>query len=46
MRKIRNSGFAWLQGAELGNADCQLNLGTLYFNGLGVKRDYAKAMHW
>lgn len=35
-----------VQGAELGNADAQLNLGSMYFNGMGVKRDYEQAVKW
>lgn len=32
--------------AEAGDPAAQLNVGVLYFRGLGVPRDYAKARHW
>ena len=32
--------------AEQGNADAQLNLGMLYYTGLGVRQDYAEAVKW
>ena len=32
--------------AEQGNASAQNNLGHLYYNGLGVSRDYAEAARW
>lgn len=34
------------RGAAAGNAYDQLNLGAAYDNGLGVKRDIDKALHW
>ena len=35
-----------LKGASTGDAHAQLNLGAAYDNGLGVKRDVDKALHW
>lgn len=32
--------------ADSGNAEAQNNLGTMYFNGEGVKQDYAEALKW
>ena len=34
------------QGAHLGHADAQVNLGCLYANGLGVERDMIIAREW
>ena len=35
-----------LQLAEQGNADAQYNLGVMYYNGRGVRQDYAEAVKW
>lgn len=35
-----------LKGAAAGDAYAQLNLGASYDNGIGVKRDLDKALHW
>ena len=32
--------------AEQGDADAQLNLGIMYFNGEGVPQDYVQAHKW
>lgn len=32
--------------AERGDAEAQLNLGNMYYKGLGVTQDYAEAMKW
>jgi len=32
--------------AEAGNADAQFNLGSLYYQGLGVPQDYREAVKW
>ncbi|MEN8170637.1 MAG: tetratricopeptide repeat protein [Pseudomonadota bacterium] len=34
------------KGAAAGDAYAQLNLGAAYDNGIGVKRDIDKALHW
>lgn len=34
------------KGALAGDAYAQLNLGAAYDNGIGVKRDIEKALHW
>lgn len=36
----------WFELADYGDVDAQYNLGTLYDNGLGVKRDVTIASHW
>ena len=35
-----------LQRAESGDAEAQYNIGNCYFYGLGVKKDYKKAVKW
>ena len=35
-----------LKAAEQGDAEAQFNLGLMYENGKGVRRDYAEAMKW
>ena len=35
-----------LQLAEQGNADAQFNLGLMYYDGQGVRQDYAEALRW
>ena len=32
--------------AQHGNADAQYNVGSLYFNGMGVKNDFKQAFEW
>ena len=32
--------------AEQGLADSQYNLGRMYYKGVGVKKDYKKAIQW
>ena len=32
--------------ATKGNPDAEYALGYLYYNGLGIKRDQSKALHW
>ncbi len=32
--------------AERGDASARLNLGLMYYNGLGVRRDYTEAVKW
>ena len=34
------------QAARQGDSVAQTNLGTIYLNGVGVRRDYAKAFYW
>ena len=34
------------EAAEQGNADAQYALGRMYYNGEGVPRDEAEAVHW
>ncbi|MCG8325783.1 MAG: sel1 repeat family protein [Thiotrichales bacterium] len=36
----------WKPLAEEGNPEAENYLGVHYYTGLGVKRDYAKALHW
>lgn len=39
--------YAWYRKAALqGNANAQNNLGWMYYEGLGVHRDYAQALEW
>ncbi|MGH8401134.1 MAG: hypothetical protein ACRESU_08530, partial [Gammaproteobacteria bacterium] len=39
--------FDWaLEEAKNGYPDVQAYLGELYFSGVGIKRDYAKALYW
>lgn len=35
-----------LQAAEQGDADAQYNLSVMYYNGQGVRQDYAEAVKW
>ena len=41
-----NFGCHWLPLAEQGNANTQFNLGNMYYEGKGVKQDYAEAVKW
>ena len=34
------------KAAEQGDAEAQLNLGMMYFNGIGVREDHAQAYKW
>ena len=34
------------KAAAQNNSDAQSSLGTIYYNGEGVTKDYAKAMEW
>ena len=34
------------QVAKQGNAKAQYNLGGMYYNGKGVRKDYAQAVQW
>jgi TPR repeat protein len=34
------------KAAKKGNVEAQFNLGLMYYNGLGVDKDYAKAVEW
>ncbi len=36
----------FMQGARLGDADCQNRLGIIYGAGLGVGKSFSKAMYW
>jgi TPR repeat protein len=36
----------WRPLAEDGNTSAQVNMGVMYFQGLGVTRDYAEALKW
>ncbi len=36
----------WQPLAERGNAEAQSSLGTIYYNGEGVKQDYNQALKW
>lgn len=36
----------WLDRAEQGDVDAQINLGHLYERGLGVERDRGRALEW
>ena len=35
-----------LQSAEQGVAEAQFNLGVMYYDGQGVRQDYAEAFRW
>ncbi len=36
----------FMKAAEAGNANAQYNLSAMYFNGLGVPKDYVRAHLW
>lgn len=36
----------WLIKAEQGHAMAQYNLGISYYNGVGIPKDWSKALHW
>ena len=36
----------WRPLAEQGNSDAQINLGLMYYKGIGVPQDYAEALKW
>jgi len=40
------AAFWFLQAAKRANADAQYNIGRLYYEGKGVRRDYRKAAKW
>jgi len=46
-RKDFDSAFdSYRRGAELGDAKCQNELGTMYADGYGVAQDHEEALHW
>jgi uncharacterized protein len=43
----RKAALEWfLKGAELGDVGCQGELGWIYANGIGAKKDYSLAVKW
>jgi len=44
--KTVESEEAIQERAELGDAEAQNTLGSMYYKGLGVPQDFAKAMKW
>ena len=42
----RSAAFWFREAAKRGDADAQYNLGRLYYEGKGVRRDYRKAAKW
>lgn len=44
--KYRQAAFWYKQAANAGIGNAAYNLGTLYFNGEGFQKDYAKAYQW
>ena len=45
--KIISSKIGWfLRQADSGNSDAQYNLGCLYFEGVGIPKDYSQARVW
>jgi TPR repeat protein len=45
-RALRNAFRLFTECAEAGAIGCMLNLGYFYDEGLGVKKDKTRAMHW
>lgn len=45
-KKWAKSAEMYLKGAQLGNADCQSEIGYAYKQGAGVPRDYNQALAW
>jgi len=45
-KKYDKAFFLFAKGADKGDSSCQLNLGYLYENGLGIKKDIIKALFW
>ncbi|HEX9024664.1 MAG TPA: tetratricopeptide repeat protein, partial [Geobacteraceae bacterium] len=46
-RNMNDEAVGWYRkAAEQGQIDAQFSLGVMYFNGSGVKRDYAEAARW
>jgi TPR repeat protein len=43
---MRKAVRLYLAGAEAGDSGCQLNLGNLYDEGSGVRRDRDAALYW
>lgn len=44
--EYQRAAYWYQQAAQAGIANAQYNMGTLYFNGEGVPKDYAKAHEW
>jgi len=36
----------WLKAAEKGRAIAQYNLAISYYKGVGITKDWSKALHW
>ncbi len=43
-QSYERAAVLWKQAADQGYADAQCNLGVLYYNGLGVPKDVARAV--
>lgn len=47
MARIRNEGFCGCcKAAEGGYGQAQHNLGTVYYEGIGVRKNYPEAVQW
>lgn len=44
--KYKKAAYWYQKAANSGIANAQYNMGTLYFNGEGLPKDYAKAIQW
>ena len=42
----KQAAFWYKEAAKGGDADAQYNIGRLYYDGKGVRRDYRKAAKW
>jgi TPR repeat protein len=43
---FKNAFRCFLKAAQLGDSSCQVNVGNLYADGKGVKKDFKKAAYW
>jgi TPR repeat protein len=43
---LRSAFRLFLRAAKAGDIGCQVNLGTFYSDGIGVRPNRAKGMHW
>ena len=44
--KLRSAFRLFLECAKAGDLGCQINLGTFYADGIGVKRNRERALYW
>jgi uncharacterized protein len=43
---LRSAFRLFLRAAKAGDIGCRVNLGTFYCDGIGVRPNRAKGMHW